>query len=95
MHSDNLKMLLRDNGIDADVHGLRSSLRTWMEDTGIPDNVEEAVLPHKKRNPYVRTTNYEKRILIMNDWATYLNIWPLPTRNGETSPKPSPTKPQD
>ena len=86
MHSDNLKKLFRDNGIDADVHGLRSSMRTWMADTGIPDNVAEAVLAHKKRNPYVRTTHYKDRISIMNDWAKYLNIWPLPSRKQEKHP---------
>ena len=86
MHSDNLKKLFRDNGIDSDVHGLRSSLRTWMADTGIPDNIAEAVLAHKKRNPYLHTTHYNKRISIMNDWAKYLNIWPLPSRKQEKHP---------
>ena len=86
MHPDHLKKLFRDNGIDADVHGLRTSLRTYMEDTGIPDNVAEAVLAHKKRNPYIRTTHYKARIPIMNDWAKYLNIWPLPSRKQEKHP---------
>ena len=86
MHSDNLKKLFRDNGIDADIHGLRSSLRTHMEDIGIPDNIAEAVLAHKKRNPYLRTTHYNKRLPIMNNWAKYLNIWPLPSRKQEKHP---------
>ena len=31
-------------------------------------------LAHKKRNAYDRSTLFEKRIAIMDDWANYLNI---------------------
>ncbi|MDE0232065.1 MAG: tyrosine-type recombinase/integrase [bacterium] len=84
MHSDNLKKPLRDNGIDADVHGSRSSLRTWAILEDIDDNAAEAVLAHKERNVYVRTTLFKARITIMNDWADHLNLWPLPSRENTT-----------
>ena len=86
MHSDNLKKLLRDNGIEADVHGARATIRSWMAEEGTDEKVAEAVLAHKEPNPYIRTTLYNKRIAIMNDWAEYLNIWPLPSRKGEKTP---------
>ena len=83
MHSDNLKKLLRDCGLDTDVHGFRSSFRTWAAENKIDDTAAEAVLAHKEPNPYIRTTLYEARIAIMDKWAKYLNIWPLPSRKGE------------
>ena len=86
MHSDNLKKLLRDCGLDTDVHGFRSSFRTWAAENKIDDTAAEAVLAHKEPNPYIRTTLYEARIAIMNDWAKYLDIWPFPSRKGENAP---------
>ena len=97
MHSDNLKKLLRENGIDADVHGSRSSLRTWAYEKGIDDKAAEAVLAHKEPNPYIRTTLYKARIAIMDDWAKHLNIWPLPpTNRGKHTPsnRPKPNRPK-
>ena len=86
MHSDNLKKLLRDCGLDTDVHGFRSSFRTWAAENKIDDTAAEAVLAHKEPNPYIRTTLYKARIAIMDKWAKYLNIWPLPSRKGKNTP---------
>ena len=86
MHSDNLKKPLRECGLELDVHGLRSCFRTWAAENKIDETAAEAVLAHKEPNPYVRTTLYNARIVIMNDWAKYLDIWPLPSRKGEKTP---------
>ena len=37
-----LAMLLRRLGIDATVHGMRASARTWMADQGVPFEIAEA-----------------------------------------------------
>ena len=41
-----LAMLLRRLGIDATVHGMRASARTWMADQGVPFEIAEACLAH-------------------------------------------------
>jgi integrase len=94
MHSDNLKKLLRVQNIDADVHGSRSSFRSWAatrED--ISTEAAEAVLAHKERNPYVRTTYYRPRIAIMNKWADTSTSGHYPPEKGNnipSTPKPKP-----
>ena len=66
--------LLQKCNIPAHVHGARSSFRTWATDQGIDKKTAELVLAHKKRDPYDRSTLFDKRIAIMDDWANYLNI---------------------
>ena len=59
-------------------HGFRSSFRDWAaEKTDHPREVVEAALAHVVRNPveaaYARSDLFERRRLLMDDWAAYLN----------------------
>ncbi len=56
MHSDNLKKPLRDCGLDTDVHGFRSSFRTWAAENNIDEKAAEAVLAHKEPSPRSKLT---------------------------------------
>ena len=69
--------LLRELGIAAVPHGFRSSFRDWAaEETDHPREVAEAALAHKVRNQieaaYRRSDLFERRRLLMDDWASYL-----------------------
>ena len=62
---------------DITVHGFRSSFRDWTaERTSTPRDVCEAALAHTIRDKveaaYRRTDLFERRRLLMNDWAAFL-----------------------
>ena len=67
--------LLRRLGIDATVHGFRSSFRDWCGETGVPREVAEACLAHAIRNhaeaAYARSDLLERRREVMEAWAEY------------------------
>ena len=70
--------MLRTLEVGAVPHGFRSSFRDWAaEETDHPREVAEAALAHKVRNQveaaYRRTDLFERRRVLMNDWAAYLN----------------------
>ena len=70
--------LVRDLGIAAVPHGFRSSFRDWAsERTDHPREVVEAALAHAVRNQteaaYARSDLFERRRLLMDDWAAYLD----------------------
>ena len=72
-----LSKLIKELGIAAVPHGFRSSFRDWAaEQTNTPREVVEAALAHTVRNPteaaYARSDLFERRRLLMNDWAAYL-----------------------
>ena len=72
-----LRHLLRRNGIAAVPHGFRSSFRDWAaEETDHPREVVEAALAHVVKNKveaaYRRTDLFERRRVLMEDWASYL-----------------------
>ncbi len=72
-----LRWLLREQGIAAVPHGFRSSFRDWAaEQTDHPREVIEAVLAHAVRNrveaAYARSDLFERRRVLMDDWARYL-----------------------
>ncbi|MDE2928320.1 MAG: integrase arm-type DNA-binding domain-containing protein [Acidobacteriota bacterium] len=72
-----LRHLLRRNGIPAVPHGFRSSFRDWAaEETDHPREVVEAALAHVVKNKveaaYRRTDLFERRRVLMEDWASYL-----------------------
>ena len=55
-------------------HGFRSSFRDWVaEQTNHPREVIEAALPHVVQNQveaaYARSDLFERRRVLMNDWA--------------------------
>lgn len=61
---------------DATVHGFRSTFADWRaERTNYPSEVAEAALGHadanKVRSAYQRTTFFDLRKQLMNEWAAY------------------------
>jgi integrase len=75
--SKQLWWMVRELGIAAVPHGFRSSFRDWAgEETDHPREVIEAALAHVVRNrveaAYARSDLFERRRLLMNDWARYL-----------------------
>ena len=74
-----LSKLIKELGIAAVPHGFRSSFRDWAaERTSTPREVVEAALAHTVQNPteaaYARSDLFERRRLLMNDWAAYLSV---------------------
>ena len=72
-----LSDLLRNLGIAAVPHGFRSSFRDWAsEETDHPREVVEAALAHvvgnKVEAAYARSDLFERRRLLMDDWANTL-----------------------
>ena len=73
----NFNRLVEDNGIDATPHGFRSSFRDWASEcTDAPREVCELALAHVNSDrveaAYRRTDLFERRRLLMQDWADYL-----------------------
>lgn len=72
-----LLKIMRDNGLDATVHGFRSTFRDWAGDeTTHERDIVELALAHTIANKveaaYRRSTALDKRRSLMNDWADYL-----------------------
>ena len=72
-----LSKLVKELGFDADVHGFRTSFRTWaQEQTNFPREVAEAALAHHTgdavERAYARSDVFEKRRKMMESWAGYL-----------------------
>ena len=73
-----LPKMLKYLGIVAVPHGFRSSFRDWAaEETDHPREVIEAalahVVPNKVEAAYARSDLFERRRLLMDDWAAYLD----------------------
>ena len=72
-----LSQLLKELEIPAVPHGFRSSFRDWAADeTDHPREVIEAalahVVPNKVKAAYARSDLFERRLLLMVDWAATL-----------------------
>ncbi len=72
-----LSKLVKELGFEADVHGFRTSFRTWVqEQTNFPREVAEAALAHKvgdaAEQAYARSDLFGKRRMMMETWASYL-----------------------
>ena len=72
-----LLKMLNDLRIAAVPHGFRSSFRDWAaEKTDHPREVIEAALAHVVQNKveaaYARSDLFDRRRLLMDDWAEYL-----------------------
>ena len=72
-----LRRLLGKHKIAAVPHGFRSSFRDWAaEETNHPREVIEAALAHVVQNrveaAYARSDLFERRRILMYDWAAYL-----------------------
>lgn len=69
-----LSKLVKELGFDADVHGFRTSFRTWAQErTNFPREVAEAALAHTIRDKaeaaYARSNLFDKRRKMMEAWA--------------------------
>ena len=74
-----LRKVLRDHRIAAVPHGFRSSFRDWAaEETDHPREVIEAALAHVVQNKveaaYARSDLFERRRLLMDDWASVVCV---------------------
>ena len=74
MHSGSLLKLLRDNGIDATVHGMRSSFMDWAAEHKVRFAVADYALAHGIDDAYLRTRLFNDRIPVMQQWGDYLAI---------------------
>ena len=58
------------------VHGLRTSFRTWCQETGVDENLAEMCLGHlvgsDVRRAYARSDLFEERMQVMSAWADFL-----------------------
>lgn len=76
-----LQLLKRMGRADLTVHGFRSTFRDWAgESTAHPREVIEHALAHQLRDKaeaaYQRGTLFEKRRVLMADWAVYCDTVP-------------------
>ena len=77
-----LSKLVKELGFDADVHGFRTSFRTWaQEQTDFPREVAEAALAHAGgdavEQAYARSDVFEKRRDMMEQWSRYISTGDL------------------
>ena len=76
-----MSKLVKELGYPVDIHGFRTSFRTWVqEQTNTAHEVAERALAHKTTNKveaaYARSDLFEKRRKLMDAWASYLNNEP-------------------
>lgn len=76
-----LSKLVKELGFAADIHGFRTSFRTWAQErTNYPREVAEAALAHLSgdavERAYARSDVFEKRRKMMESWAAYLGARP-------------------
>lgn len=72
-----LSKLVKELGFDADVHGFRTSFKTWTQErTNTARDVSEAALAHvvkdKAEAAYARSDFFDKRRKLMERWADFL-----------------------
>lgn len=72
-----MSKLVKELGYPVDIHGFRTSFRTWVqEQTNTAHEVAERALAHKTSNKveaaYARSDLFEKRRKLMDAWARYL-----------------------
>jgi len=73
-----LSKLVKELGFDVDVHGFRTSFRTWaQEQTDSPREIAEMALAHDVGNAveqaYARSDLLDKRRKMMDEWADYIS----------------------
>ena len=76
-----MSKLVKELGYSVDIHGFRTSFRTWVqEQTNTAHEVAERALAHKTTNKveaaYARSDLFEKRRKLMDAWASYLKNEP-------------------
>jgi hypothetical protein len=69
-------MLLRREGVEATVHGFRSSARSWMAHQGVAFELPEACLAHTVGNAVVQAYQWssmlERRRPEIQSWANFV-----------------------
>ncbi len=79
IHNTAMLERLRSLGIDATVHGFRSTFRDWCAATGVRFDVAELQLQHKigqgdaTVGAYYRTTLLDERREVLQGWAGFLS----------------------
>lgn len=73
-----LLKLVREQGFNVDIHGFRTSFRTWVqEQTNFPYEVAEAAMAHTKGDKaeaaYARSDMFEKRRKMMDAWGVWVS----------------------
>ncbi|WP_281412349.1 site-specific integrase [Rhizobium sp. BK529] len=73
-----LSKLVKELGYDADIHGFRTSFRTWVQEkTDFPREVAETALAHgvgdAVERAYARSDLFERRREMMDEWAKFLS----------------------
>ena len=76
-----LLKLARELGFDVDVHGFRTSFKTWAQErTNTPREVSESALSHKIQNKaeaaYARSDFFDKRRRLMEKWSAHASLQP-------------------
>jgi integrase len=76
-----MSKLVKELGYPVDIHGFRTSFRTWVQEkTNTAHEVAERALAHKitdkSEAAYARSDLFEKRRKLMDAWANYLNEKP-------------------
>jgi integrase len=76
-----LSQLVKRLGFAADVHGFRTSFRTWAQErTNFPREVAEFALAHvvgdAAEQAYARSDLFEKRRKMMEAWAAFVTAEP-------------------
>lgn len=72
-----LSKLIKENGYNVDVHGFRTTFRTWAQErTSFPREVAEMAIAHvvgnKVEQAYARSDLFEQRIKMMKLWADFV-----------------------
>ena len=73
-----LSKLVKELGFKVDIHGFRTSFRTWAQErTNFPREIAEAALAHQigssVEQAYARSDLFEKRRKMMDQWAAYID----------------------
>ena len=82
MTDSTMSKMLRENGIEANPHGFRSSFRDWCAEQNIDRQVAETALAHAVGNAteaaYLRSDMFELRRRAMVDWGMYVSAQARP-----------------
>ena len=76
MSDGTMSKLLRELGVDGTVHGLRSSLRSWLAEQAVPRDLAESVLGHAVagvEGAYQRSDLLHRRREVLEAWSAYVN----------------------
>ena len=71
-----IRTMLAKAGVNASIHGFRSSFRDWCSDTGKAREVAEMALAHivanKTEAAYARSDLFDRRVEMMEQWGGYV-----------------------